>query len=824
MPKHVLTRRESKPAGELALRLEHFHIGNNHTRRGTMRVIITSDPYIDLDRGRGWSQRGVWPCKWVSCKDAGPAPFVSAYRRRFSIDEEAVVRAHVSADERYELFVDGVRIGRGSERGDANNWFYETYDIALSEGEHVIVARVWSLAGSAPYAQMTVSPGFIFSTEGKFIELLGTGVAQWETKKLAGYEFTNPSPAWGTGANLAVHGDSFSWGFETGDGDGWAPVVDGANGCNGFIRNEFGPVHLMMPATLPPMLEQEVCAGSVRFVADVPAVDTRPIAVRQKNNLTSELDSWNLIHGKGSITVPPNTKRRAIIDLENYYCAYPEIMATGGRGGSIRVLWAESLYEKSDGGAKGNRNEIDGKHFWGVGDTFFPDGGANRRFDTLWWQAGRYVEVLVQTADEPLTIDSFRLRETHYPADMQSRFASSEPRLERVTPIMLRGLQMCSHETYMDCPYYEQLQYVGDTRLEVLTTYAVTRDDRLPRKALRMFDVSRRISGITQSRYPSRVTQIIPPFSLWWVGMVYDYSIWRDGPDYVRGLMPGVRAVLDCFRGYLNSDGLVESPNGWNYMDWVPGWGVGMPPQADRGVSGVINWQFVLALAMAAELEEQVGEFELAARSRRHASELASRLSAAFWDDSRRLYADDLSKQHFSEHAQCLAILSGQLNEDRKFDTAHSLVSDPDLARTTIYFTHYLFETYRVLGRMDKLFERLKLWFDLETNGFKTTFEEPEPSRSDCHAWGAHPIYHYFATILGIRPASPGFRTVRIEPQLGPLTGARGVLVHPAGEISVDFAIDGGRLTGSATLPEGVTGTLLHDDGEMTLGPGKTEL
>ena len=47
------------------------------------------------------------------------------------------------------------------------------------------------------------------------------------------------------------------------------------------------------------------------------------------------------------------------------------------------------------------------------------------------------------------------------------------------------------------------------------------------RKAIEMFDQSRMANGLTQSRYPSRVRQIIPPFSLWWVGMVYDYALWR---------------------------------------------------------------------------------------------------------------------------------------------------------------------------------------------------------------------------------------------------------------------------------------------------------
>ena len=78
--------------------------------------------------------------------------------------------------------------------------------------------------------------------------------------------------------------------------------------------------------------------------------------------------------------MPANTTRRVIIDLEQYYCAYPEMVTSGGKGSSIRVNWAEALYESREGyGVKGNRNEIEGKEFWAVGDTFLPDGGSNRR-------------------------------------------------------------------------------------------------------------------------------------------------------------------------------------------------------------------------------------------------------------------------------------------------------------------------------------------------------------------------------------------------------------------------------------------------------------
>ncbi|MGB9620053.1 MAG: alpha-L-rhamnosidase, partial [Armatimonadota bacterium] len=129
---------------------------------------------------RSWIDRGKWPCKWICCPDTGPAPLVTAYRREFSLREHAVIRVHVSADERYELFLDGERVGRGPERGDRENWFYETYDLDLQAGEHVIVARVWSLGAMSPYAQMSVRPGFILAPEGNFIDLLGTGVASWQ--------------------------------------------------------------------------------------------------------------------------------------------------------------------------------------------------------------------------------------------------------------------------------------------------------------------------------------------------------------------------------------------------------------------------------------------------------------------------------------------------------------------------------------------------------------------------------------------------------------------------------------------------------------------
>ena len=93
---------------------------------------------------------------------------------------------------------------------------------------------------------------------------------------------------------------------------------------------------------------------------------------------------------------------------------------------------------------------------------------------------------------------------------------------------------MNAHETYMDCPYWEQLQYIGDTRIQALISYTAFGDDRLARQALDAYDNSRIADGLSQARYPSALNQVIPTFSLYWIGMLHDFWLYRPAvPEMV---------------------------------------------------------------------------------------------------------------------------------------------------------------------------------------------------------------------------------------------------------------------------------------------------
>ena len=310
--------------------------------------------------------------------------------------------------------------------------------------------------------------------------------------------------------------------------------------------------------------------------------------------------------------------------------------------------------------------------------------------------------------------------------------------------------------------------------------------------------------------------------------MVYDYALWRDNEEITQGYLPGIRAVLDGWHQNLDKSGCVTSPTAWNFVDWVQhdGWDKGgIPSGGQAGLSSILNWHFIYSLIEAAELEEFIGEPEIGQLQRRRANELAAATIKLFWNEEKGLFADDIDHKYYSEHAQCFALLSGLINRRQEQRIEKALETETDLAQATIYFSHYYLETCRHLDRMDLFFNRIDtIWKELPAMGLKTTYEMPGQSRSDNHAWGAHPIYHSFASILGIRPSAMGYRSVHIKPQLGPLNEASGKSIHPDGFIEAAFQREGEKLTGVISLPDGIAGTLEINGETVELPAGAKNL
>jgi alpha-L-rhamnosidase len=306
---------------------------------------------------------------------------------------------------------------------------------------------------------------------------------------------------------------------------------------------------------------------------------------------------------------------------------------------------------------------------------------------------------------------------------------------------------------------------------------------------------------------------------------VPDYWMHRDAPEYVRGFLPGIRSVLGWFERRIDETGMVGPMPWWPFVDWAQGWDRGVPPGGADGHSTVVSLLFVYALERAADLEERLGVPGLAGHDRTLAKQVRDAVRSRAWDPARGLFRDRPDGNAYSQQANVMAILTDAVAPADQKAVMERVLSDKTLTQSTYYFSFYQLEALRKAGLGERYVDQLAPWRGMLDLGLSTVPETPEPTRSDSHAWSAHPNVGLLATVLGVRPAEPGFKRVRIAPHLGPLQRAEGRVPHPRGEIVVRLlrAEDGG-IRGEVTLPAGVDGVLEWRGQEISLRPGRQEV
>ena len=532
------------------------------------------------------------------------------------------------------------------------------------------------------------------------------------------------------------------------------------------------------------------------------------------------------------VLVPARTKAKILLDQNWLTTAYPELLVSGGKGAVITLRYAEALWvpDKLDklwapgGVVKTNRDEVEGKQFIGYSDVFIADGGAERLFRPLWWRTWRYIELNIETQDEALSIDDLRGVYTGYPFERKARFEAGSAELQKILDVGWRTARLCAHETYMDCPYYEQLQYAADTRIQALVSLFMTGDGRLMRNAIEQLDSSRTAEGATYSRAPSRLQQYIPPFSLWWIGMLHDYWMYQDDPAFVKQMLPGVHAVLSFYAKYQKANGSLGPMPWWNFTDWIDKWEEGVAPAGTDGSSALLDLPLLLAYQEAAEMEAALGSKALTGEYRTAGAQLRDSTQRLYWDDARKLYADTPEKSEYSQHANALAVLAGLVKDPEAHDLITRVAGDKSLVQCTIYFRYYLHAAMTAAGAGDQYLEMLGPWRRMLASGLTTWAERNDPSRSDCHGWGASPNIELFRTVLGIDSAAPGFRRVVIRPNLGQLERASGTIPHPKGTVGVNLARREGKLEAEISLPDGVEGDFVWNGASHPLPAGKSNL
>lgn len=744
------------------------------------------------------------------------------YENSFELTEPLNCTMFLSADQRFELYADDVLHAAGPDLGEPHHWSVAAYRVRLPAGKHVLRVLNWFLPQGSG-ARAALHP-FFFCSSPECPALFNTGNAPWRVRRINGWSFLpdrtdciisqracfdiremlSPTP-WQTPEVILPPRprNSFSYGV--------FPVAE----------------HRFVPTVLPEQMRRTLLSG-IGKVRAVTSEDGRRHVFTGADTTDERVAVWQkLLDGHAPVVVPPHTSYSVLIDWQDYCCGYSLVEAAGGGEEEIRFTWAEALCEAGSGFKK-NRGEVIGYRMpeYANGETFRRLVGQKHLCRSFWWRAGRFVLVTISTGSLPVTVSALGIREDRYPLEQEGHVETSHKDLQAVQPMLVRSMQMCSHETFMDCPYYEQLMYTGDTRIECLVYYMMQREAALPVRAAQLFDWSRHVwEGIAAERWNPLSPQGSATFAMIWVLMVRDLLLYRRiRPDILRKLRTGVRGNIEALLEYAGEGGLVENLPGWSFVDWVSSWPAGVPAGGhNRGASSVFQLQMIGALKAAAEIERfPGGSPDLEKRFLAEEERLRAALFRVFWDDNRGLFADDREHRFFSEHAQSLALAFDlPMESDDRGRMISGLLEDRTLFRTTIYYSFYLFEALQHIGMAYRIPDKMDRWFETFRNGAVTTWEMPDPSRSDCHAWGSHPLFHIHSSIAGIRPADFGFRRVRVLPQLGDMEHLAGSFPHPDGMIRYDYRRGTSGLSVEIELPEGVAGVFELGSFTGELAPGK---
>lgn len=752
---------------------------------------------------------------WIRPKNniAKEKPMRMLFRRTFYFDEmPETAKLMVSADSRYKLYANGRLVEVGPCKGDSEVWYYDTLELVsyLRTGRNVIAVEVLAFPNEHGNGSFSIfrtgHPGLFVSgkAESRHIAIDLSADEQWKGFVDPGFSIIKESDLFAPLQMLEerkAHPELIQWKLIDYDDSSWENVVYDTQ-----LSAEFSPGNLS-EREIPFLYRQNKNFTDARMV--------------QAKTGKDELDAF--LEGGHPVTIEKNQKLIVELNAGEEETGYLHLKIAGGKGSIIKILTSEGYVQEGFQGDlkvpfKKDRLDTEGGHLHGFTDIYYPAGNGTHdrpeEYAPFWFRTFRFVRLEAETKEEPMTLLSFDYEETGYPLEVKTKAAADDPDFEAIWDISERSLRRCMHETYEDCPFYEQLQYVMDSRTQILYSYAISGDDRLARKCMDDFRRSQRSDGLTNSSHPNYESNVIPGFSIYYIFMVYDHMMYFGDKELLREHLPHIDRVLGFFRKHLTKQGYVDKVGGlngrarfWSFIDWAVEWNQtsGIPPATLQGPITMESLLYIYGLNAAAEIASYLGFADLAGSYHLEAENVQNAVRT-FMTGKKGMLTDGPEVEEYSQHVQVFAVLTGTISrEEGRKALLETIEKKEEYPQCSVAMAFYLFRALEETGLYEYTQEYWGIWRRMLAKHSTTCIEDEVQERSDCHAWGALILYELPAVILGVRPGGPGYQSVIIRPQPGYLKEAEGDVITPSGMVHVHWIKDeNGKLKIEYDAPEDV--------------------
>lgn len=766
----------------------------------------------------------MFQTNWIWTPDWSPedeqTPRIVYFRREFA-PGELPRSLRITADNRYKLYLNGRFVSEGPQKGDLETWYLDTVDISafLAEGANAVAVEVLRYPQSVNHRNHS-----LYGTQWPCLYIEGLTKSGWRCKTsgiAVRREETNPA---------ALHiledaaGDTAFAGWKQPgyDDSGWLQAqpylfFDTDQGVSPFNLQE---------RTIPAQRHRERQFDRVMCFRD-----------EQGNLMEKDPSGWEALIHSGGLTIPANTTETVELSAGALECGYLQLAFSGGAGAKLTIRPSECyaipqppritpigempLSIKCDRADYKNGRLNGPEDHYTVGG--FGTAAAPETYEPYWFRTFRYMQIKVETGSQALSITGLSYRSTGYPLEAKTSIAASDGSFAGIWEISLRTLERCMHETYFDCPFYEQLAYAMDSRSEILYTYAVSADDRLARQTMEDFRRSQRADGMTNASAPTVKSNVIPGFSVYYLLMVHDHMMYFGDRSLVRRHFPAIQGILNFFGSHLTAKGLVAKVGGplmreryWSFIDWDKHWnetaGVPTATLAGDGSLTMESLLYLYGLQHGADLAEYLGYGEMAQEYRSQAGNIREAIRehcfgeyAFEHGETVVLLQDGPGVEEYSAHCQVFGILTGVLDAGEGRRALEAVLDKGELfPQCSVAMRFYLFRALEKLGWYERANELWELWRSMLRNHLTTCVENDTDQRSDCHAWGSTLLYELPSVYLGVRPAAPGYGKIRIAPVPGHLSQCEGTVHTPRGDVWVSWKkLGDGSLELNYHAPEG---------------------
>lgn len=466
---------------------------------------------------------------------------------------------------------------------------------------------------------------------------------------------------------------------------------------------------------------------------------------------------------------------------------------TGAKTVSVRVRFGESATEAMSeiDGAGGATNDHACRD-WTICSNFLstiPVGDTGFRF----------VRLDLLTPGASVQLCSVKAELVYRDLPYLGSFSCNDELINRIWETGAYTVHLNMQRYIWDGIKRDRLVWIGDLHPEISSIQAVFGDLELIRDS---------IDFVSAQTPASEWMNDYPSYSMWWIIIQEDYYMQSGNREYLAKQLPYLKELFGNLSRHIDANGKNITPN--RFLDWPT---FGHEEATDAGMQAL----HTLAAQASAHIFEELGEHALAQQAR---------------EDCERLRQYAVSGGGFKQ-AAAMAALAGlmdakQVNEE--------ILKPGGAAGMTSFMGYYmLLAQAKAQDYTGALAMIREFWGGMLHLGATTFWEDfdiqwlkdaapidrlPKPGEIDvhasygkhcyigfrhslCHGWASGPTAWLSKCVLGIQILEPGFRKVKIVPQLGDLEWAKGTYPTPYGVIELEHRrLPDGSIQSSIHAPE----------------------